>query len=94
VEYEEIPEYVEGIMESVRQLDTFIQSEIDSGIPEGRIVLGGFSQGGAISLITGLGGSQLRGASDTKAGWKLGGVVCLGGWLPIRETLVRETFQT
>jgi len=87
LEYEGIEEYVEGIMQSVELLDAFIQSEIDSGIPQGRIVLGGFSQGGAISLITGLGGSQWRDASNTEDGWKLGGVVCLGGWLPVREKL-------
>jgi predicted esterase len=77
-------------MQSVEFLGAFIQSEMDSGIPEERIVLGGFSQGGAISLITGLGGSQWRNASDTKDGWKLGGVICLSGWLPVREKLVRQ----
>ncbi|KAG0703918.1 Phospholipase/carboxylesterase/thioesterase [Suillus ampliporus] len=84
-EYDDIQDYDEGIIKSVMLLDAFIQFEIDSGIPEERIVLGGFSQGGAISLITGLGGSQWRGTSDTKDGWKLGGVICLGGWLPMRE---------
>jgi len=90
-EYEDIPEYVDGIKQSVKHLDAFIQSEIDSGIPEGRIALGGFSQGGAISLITGLGGSQWR--DVTKDGWRLGGVVCLGGWLPVREKMVRAIFR-
>lgn len=84
-EHDDIKEYDEGIMQSVKHLDAFIQSEINSGISEGRIVLGGFGQGGAISLITGLGGSQWRNASDTKDGWKLGGIICLGGWLPMRE---------
>ena len=95
-EYDDIQEYDEGIMQSVKHLDAFIQSEIDSGIPEGRIVLGGFSQGAAISLITGLGGSQWRIASDRKDGWKLGGVVCLAGWLPMREKYkkVRASFRT
>ena len=31
-----------------------IQKEIDSGIPADRIVIGGFSQGGAMSLFSGL----------------------------------------
>lgn len=84
-EYDDIQEYDEGIMQSVKHLDAFIKSEIDSGISEGRVVLGGFGQGGAIALIAGLGGSQWRGASDTKDGWKLGGIISLGGWLPVRE---------
>lgn len=84
-EYDDIQEYDEGIMQSVKHLDAFIKSEIDSGISEGRVVLGGFGQGGAIALIAGLGGSQWRGASDTKDGWKLGGIISLGGWLPMRE---------
>ncbi|KAG1815719.1 Phospholipase/carboxylesterase/thioesterase [Suillus subaureus] len=75
-EHDDIKEYDEGIMQSVKHLDAFIQSEINSG---------GFGQGGAISLITGLGDSQWRGTSDTKDGWKLGGIICLGGWLPMRE---------
>ncbi|KAG1892126.1 Phospholipase/carboxylesterase/thioesterase [Suillus subluteus] len=54
-EHDDIEEYDEGIMQSVKHLDAFIQSEINSGISQGRIVLGGFGQGGAISLITGLG---------------------------------------
>ncbi|KAG2060223.1 alpha/beta-hydrolase [Suillus hirtellus] len=84
-EDDDIQEYDEGIMQSVKHLDAFIQSEIDSGIPQERIVLGGFGQGGAISLIAGLGGSQWRGGSDTQDGWKLAGVICINGWLPMRD---------
>lgn len=47
-----------------------IQKEIDDGIPADRIVLGGFSQGGAMSMFAGL-TSKVR----------LGGIVALSSYL-------------
>ena len=46
----------------------------ESGIPTERIVIGGFSQGGAVSLFSGL-----------TAKVKLGGVVGLSSYLPINK---------
>ena len=59
-----------GIMRSVAAVDALIQAEVDAGIPEEKIILGGFSQGGAISVISGLTGKR-----------KLGGVVGLSTWV-------------
>ena len=42
------------IAESAEQIKTFIQFEIDRGIPASRILLAGFSQGGVIALYTAL----------------------------------------
>jgi predicted esterase len=64
-------------------INSLIQSEIDDGIPANRIVLGGFSQGGAMALLTGL---------TSKA--KLAGVVSLSAWLPLDTkfpSLVQES---
>ena len=47
---------------------------MDAGIKRSRIVLAGFSQGGALSLYTGM---QLDGADGP-----LGGIVVLSGYLP------------
>ncbi len=47
-----------------------IQKEIDAGIPADRIVLGGFSQGGAMSIFAGL-----------TAPVKLAGIVALSAYL-------------
>jgi predicted esterase len=47
-----------------------IQKEIDAGIPADRIVLGGFSQGGAMSLFAGL-----------TSRVKLAGIVALSSYL-------------
>ncbi|MCH8504636.1 MAG: alpha/beta hydrolase fold domain-containing protein [Ectothiorhodospiraceae bacterium] len=43
-----------GIRESARQVEALIRREHARGIPSERIVLAGFSQGGAIALHTGL----------------------------------------
>ena len=43
-----------GIEESVQQVEALIAREVERGTPASRIVLAGFSQGGAIALATGL----------------------------------------
>lgn len=47
-------ELCEGIEESVSTIREIINNEIQSGLPASRIILSGFSQGGALSLFTGL----------------------------------------
>ena len=44
----------EGIMESTRQIERMVAREVERGIADSRIVLAGFSQGGAIALHGGL----------------------------------------
>lgn len=65
-----------GILETRVELSGLIRAEVDSGIDANRIVVGGFSQGGAMALLTGL-----------TSEFKLGGVVVLSGWLPLRHKL-------
>ncbi|KAI1645855.1 Phospholipase/carboxylesterase [Daldinia loculata] len=65
-----------GIMQSREYFHGLIQAEIDSGILPNRIVLGGFSQGAAMSLFTGL-----------TAKFKLAGIVSLSGYLPLESKL-------
>jgi len=43
-----------GVAESVAQVGVLIEREIERGVPASRILLAGFSQGGAIALATGL----------------------------------------
>ncbi len=45
---------LEGVRRSQAQLEALIAREKTRGVPDARIVLGGFSQGGAIALYTGL----------------------------------------
>jgi predicted esterase len=61
-----------GMFETTSQINELIKQEIDSGIPANKIILGGFSQGGAMTLLTGL-------TTD----FKLAGLICMSGYLPL-----------
>ncbi|KAI8637732.1 putative acyl-protein thioesterase-1 [Parasitella parasitica] len=69
----------DGMLESVRQIDQLIHSETNLGLSSQRIVLGGFSQGCVISLLTAVSTSH-----------QLAGVVACSGWLALGEKL--DTF--
>jgi len=71
-----------GIHESERQVRALIAREIAGGIPAERIVLAGFSQGGAIVLHTGLRYPE-----------RLAGVMALSTYLPLADTLPAEAAQ-
>jgi len=43
-----------GVEESIEQVEALIAREAERGIPASRLLLAGFSQGGAITLATGL----------------------------------------
>jgi phospholipase/carboxylesterase len=73
------PVDAEGIHQAVRQARELIDAERDSGVPAGRIVIGGFSQGGVVALHTALRYPE-----------RLGGILALSTWLPLREALARE----
>ena len=68
-----------GIRASGQQLQALIQREIDAGIPAEKILLAGFSQGGAVALHTGLRYSQ-----------SLAGILVLSAYLPLADTLQSE----
>lgn len=72
-------EDADGIHQSQRHVERLIAREAGRGIPPGRIVLGGFSQGGAITLQAGL-----------RALEPLAGLAALSGYLPLAETLAGE----
>lgn len=61
-----------GILRSQTYFHDLIRKEIDGGIPSDRIVLGGFSQGGAMSIFSGL-----------TSRYKLGGIFGLSCYLLI-----------
>jgi len=65
-----------GIKAAFEQVNSMLAEEVKSGIPSDRIILGGFSQGGAIALYTALNTEH-----------KLGGVVALSCWLPLHKQL-------
>ena len=61
-----------GLDESTERITRLIEEEIKSGIDSTRIILGGFSQGGAVSMHVGY---HYAGT--------LGGVMALSGYLPL-----------
>ncbi|RYV02782.1 carboxylesterase [Shewanella sp. OPT22] len=65
-----------GVQESEAKVKLILQDQIESGIPAHRIVLAGFSQGGVLSLYTGLRYPE-----------KLAGIMALSCYLPQGDTL-------
>jgi phospholipase/carboxylesterase len=72
----------EGLRTSEKLVLNLIAREEERGIAAERIVLAGFSQGGAISLQTGLRHSK-----------RLAGILVLSAYLPIRNTLKAEASE-
>jgi phospholipase/carboxylesterase len=68
-----------GTRQSIAQVEALIAREHERGVPSERILLAGFSQGGAIALAAGLRHPQ-----------KLAGIIALSTYLPIAATLADE----
>lgn len=68
-------EDTEGIKRAAVSVHSLIEDELKAGIPSNRIMIGGFSQGGALSLY-----------SSLRTSHKLAGVIALSCWLPLRDT--------
>jgi phospholipase/carboxylesterase len=68
-----------GIRESAASADALVRREQQRGIAADRIVLAGFSQGGAIALFAGL-----------RQPARLAGILALSTYLPLAETLAAE----
>lgn len=76
------PQDAESIRSSAEQVGRLIERENKLGIPSSRIVLAGFSQGGAIALHAGLRYPE-----------RLAGVMGLSTYLPLPEDLTAERSQ-
>jgi len=68
-----------GTRESEQRLCDWIAHEREQGIPAGRIILAGFSQGGAVVLHTGLRYPE-----------PLGGIIALSTYLPLADSVADE----
>jgi phospholipase/carboxylesterase len=68
-----------GLRRSQALVEALIAREKQRGVPAGRIVLAGFSQGCAMALLTGLRHEE-----------RLGGIVGLSGYLPLAQTTEAE----
>ena len=72
----------EGIRQSTLMLESLIEREKKRGITSRRIIIAGFSQGGAIALHTAL-----------RYPKKLGGLLALSTYLPLESTLNSEVIE-
>src|SRR2546426_3948741 len=68
-----------GVRESQQRIEALIARETARGVAAKRLVLAGFSQGGAMALHTGLRHPE-----------RLAGVMALSGFLPLADTLAAE----
>ncbi len=68
-----------GVIESARMVQMLIDREEMHGIPSSRIILAGFSQGGAMAMHVGL-----------RQGEALAGIIALSCYLPLAETVEKE----
>jgi len=71
-----------GLDESSRRTSDYLQREIEQGVPPSRIVLAGFSQGGAVALNAGL-----------RFPARLAGILALSTYLPFPARLSGEKSQ-
>ena len=65
-----------GMERSSLSINKLIEDQISFGIPSEKIIIGGFSQGAAMSFYLGL-----------KYPKKLGGIAALSGYLPLKDKL-------
>ena len=68
-----------GLRQSQAQIEALVAREVARGMPANRIVLMGFSQGCAMTLLTGLRHAE-----------RLAGLVALSGYLPLADTTAAE----
>ena len=71
-----------GIRESAATLNRLVEREHDRGIDYDRIVLAGFSQGGAIAIHTAIRFPE-----------RLAGLMALSTWIPLESTIDAEVIQ-
>lgn len=72
----------EGVLSSSAMLNLMVEQEMQKGIASERIILAGFSQGGAVALYAGL-TSELA----------IGGVIALSAYLPLHYRVTPESVR-
>ena len=68
-----------GLRASQAMVDALVDGQVALGLPSSRILLAGFSQGAAMTLMTGL-----------RRTTRLGGLIALSGYLPLAGQLAAE----
>lgn len=68
-----------GLAGAGRRIEDYLRREAEQGVPASRVVLAGFSQGGAVALHAGLRQPQ-----------RLAGIIGLSSYLPFSQSLATE----
>ena len=71
-----------GLLASADKVQSLLRREIDRGVPSERILLAGFSQGGAVCLQAGL-----------TFQYRLGGIIALSTYFPTADSVVVHPAQ-
>ncbi|KAK5943011.1 hypothetical protein PMZ80_004016 [Knufia obscura] len=77
-EDESAPDDEEGILAACDRIDELVRKELDRGVEKDRIVVGGFSQGCAVSLVWGLVGKERN---------NVAGMVPICGYFPLADRI-------
>jgi len=72
------PDDEEGILAACDRIDELVRKELERGIEKERIVVGGFSQGCAVSLVWGLVGKERQ---------NVAGLVTVCGYFPLADRI-------
>jgi predicted esterase len=78
VSAEQDPDDEAGILKSCAYVDELVEQELENGVDPARVVVGGFSQGCAVSLVW----SQVGKMRD-----KVAGVVGMSGYFPLADRI-------
>jgi lysophospholipase-2 len=77
-------ESLEGILSSVEKVHAMVRDFQAQGIPSDRIVIGGFSQGAVVAVLSGL---------TMDASSPIAGIAAFSGWLPSEQLLASISKQ-
>lgn len=72
--------YISGLFETLESVKSLVEAEIKRGIDPSRIVVGGFSQGAALT----------QSLATTYTDHKLAGFISLSGFMPVSQALLKK----
>lgn len=79
----------DGLMQGVARIDDIVRTlKTEDGIEKDRVVVGGFSQGGAVALVSAYHEKSSGGNDDDDDDDKrYAGCACLSGWLTLKDEI-------
>lgn len=82
----------EGKMKSMKKIEDIVEKlEKEDGIPKRKIVVGGFSQGGAIAILTAYHKESVSASAASSDEESFAGCASLSGWLTLPDEVASST---